>query len=201
MTRERVAILSTKCAAAKAALKEQEDPLWEKEIECKVLQLSLTKESGRCAELEETCGGLRISKENGQKMIVDLLARLEKSKEAYDEAVKRLEWLITTAERRENMHVKKLAKVEARRAEEIRIAEELRGKIAEAKTAEEDLRSKIGRLQCVCVLVCDPDFKHSALLFVEVTASGVAVSVVMRYSAGLLPKLGSVLWEWHWPKK
>ncbi|OAE34518.1 hypothetical protein AXG93_1515s1000 [Marchantia polymorpha subsp. ruderalis] len=41
------------------------------------------------------------------------------------------------------MHVEELAKVEARRAEEVCITKELRGKILEAKTAEEDLRSKI----------------------------------------------------------
>ncbi|OAE30334.1 hypothetical protein AXG93_4201s1350 [Marchantia polymorpha subsp. ruderalis] len=75
MARERAAILSAECGAAKAALKKQEDQLREKEIECKVLQLNLAKESGR--------------------------------------------------------------------AEEVRIAEELRGKIAEAKTVKEDLCSKI----------------------------------------------------------
>ncbi|OAE22374.1 hypothetical protein AXG93_2318s1210 [Marchantia polymorpha subsp. ruderalis] len=140
MSKERAAILSTECGAAKAALKEREARLREKEIECEVLQLNLAKESRRCAELEETCGGLRIFNENGHKMTVDLLARLEKSREAYDEAVKRSEQLIATAERREKNHVKELAKLEFRRAEEVRIAEELRGKIAEAKTVEEDLR-------------------------------------------------------------
>lgn len=68
LARERAAILSAKFAATKATLKEREDQLREKEIECEVLQLNLAKESGRCAELEETCGGLRISNENGQKM-------------------------------------------------------------------------------------------------------------------------------------
>ncbi|OAE20210.1 hypothetical protein AXG93_1219s1100 [Marchantia polymorpha subsp. ruderalis] len=62
------------------------------------------EESGRCAELEETCGGLRNSNENGQKMTVDLLTRLDKSKEAYDEAVKRLERLITCGEAREETY-------------------------------------------------------------------------------------------------
>ncbi|OAE23169.1 hypothetical protein AXG93_1953s1290 [Marchantia polymorpha subsp. ruderalis] len=113
MGRERAAILTTECAAAKAALKEREAQLREKEIECEVLQLNLAKESGRCAKLEETCGGLRISNKNGQKMTVDLLARLEKSREAYDAAVKRSERLITIAERREKMHVEELPKVEA----------------------------------------------------------------------------------------
>lgn len=110
----------------------------------------MAKESGRCAELEETCGGLRVSNENAQKITVDLLARLEKSREAYDEAVKRSERLIVTAERREKNHVEELAELEVRRAEEVRIAKELRGKIAEAKTAEEDLRSKISEIAGKC---------------------------------------------------
>ncbi|OAE30810.1 hypothetical protein AXG93_857s1120 [Marchantia polymorpha subsp. ruderalis] len=45
MARERAAILSAECATAKAALKEQEDQLREKEIKCEVLQLNMTKES------------------------------------------------------------------------------------------------------------------------------------------------------------
>ncbi|OAE22965.1 hypothetical protein AXG93_1384s1010 [Marchantia polymorpha subsp. ruderalis] len=143
LARERAATLSTECAAVKATLQEREAQLREKETECEVLQLNLAKESGRCTELEETCGGLRKSNENAQKVTVDLIARLEKSREAYDEAVKRSERLITTAEKREKNYIEELAKLEARRAEEVRIAEELRGKIAEAKTAEEDLRSKI----------------------------------------------------------
>ncbi|OAE21266.1 hypothetical protein AXG93_868s1030 [Marchantia polymorpha subsp. ruderalis] len=44
------------------------------------------------------------------------------------------------------MHAEKLAKVEARRAKEACIAEDLRGNIAEAKTAEEELRSTIAEL-------------------------------------------------------
>ncbi|OAE24399.1 hypothetical protein AXG93_4530s1010 [Marchantia polymorpha subsp. ruderalis] len=119
-------------------------------LEQVVAQLNLAKESGRCAELEETCGGLRISNENVQKVTLDLIARLEKSKEAYDEAVKRLERLIVPAEKRERNHVEEVAKLEARRAEEVRIAEEFRGKIAEAKTAEEDLRSKILEIEGKC---------------------------------------------------
>ncbi|OAE32851.1 hypothetical protein AXG93_1409s1180 [Marchantia polymorpha subsp. ruderalis] len=142
MKREKY-VVSNECAAAKAALKEREAQLREKEIECEVLQLNLAKESRRCAELEETYGGLRISNKNGQKMIVDLLTRLEKSREACDGPVKRSERLITTTERREKKHVEELAKLEVRRAEEVRIAEELQGKIPKAKTAEEDLRSKI----------------------------------------------------------
>lgn len=138
------------CVAAKAALNMREDQLREKEIECKVLQLNLAKESGRCAELEETCGGLRISNKNGQKMTVDLLARLEKSREAYDAAVQRSERLIKTAERQEKKYVEELVKVEAQRAEEVRIVEELWGKIAEAKTAEEDLCSKVVEIAGKC---------------------------------------------------
>lgn len=134
LARERAAILATECAAVKMTFQEREVQLREKEIECKVLQLNLEKESGRCAELEETCGGLRKSNENGQKMTMDLLTRLKKSREAYEEAIKRSEQLITTVERREKNHVEELAKMEARRAEEVRIAEELRDKIAEAKT-------------------------------------------------------------------
>ncbi|OAE34087.1 hypothetical protein AXG93_2891s1110 [Marchantia polymorpha subsp. ruderalis] len=130
--------------------KKREAQLREKETECEVLQLNLEKESGRCAELEETCGGLRISNENAQKVTVDLMARLEKSREAYNAVVKRLEQLITTPERRDKMHVKELAKLEARRAVEFRIAEALRGKIEEAKTAEEDLRSKIEEIEEKC---------------------------------------------------
>ncbi|OAE23726.1 hypothetical protein AXG93_4776s1080 [Marchantia polymorpha subsp. ruderalis] len=80
----------------------------------------------------------------------NLLTRLEKSREAYDEAVKRSERLITTTERREKKHVEELAKLEGRSAEEVRIAKELRGKIAEAKTAEEDLRSKILEIAGKC---------------------------------------------------
>ncbi|OAE30288.1 hypothetical protein AXG93_3964s1010 [Marchantia polymorpha subsp. ruderalis] len=75
-------------------------------------------------------------------MTMDLLTRLEKSKEAYDEAVKQSERLITIAEKREKKHIEQLATLEARRAEEVRIAEELRGKIAEAKKAEENLHRK-----------------------------------------------------------
>ncbi|OAE31752.1 hypothetical protein AXG93_4874s1150 [Marchantia polymorpha subsp. ruderalis] len=72
------------------------------------------------------------------------------TEEAYDEAVKRSERLIVTAERREKNHVEELAELEVRRAEEVRIAKELRGKIAEAKTAEEDLRSKISEIAAKC---------------------------------------------------
>lgn len=81
MVKERAASLTAECAAAKTALRERENQLQEKEIECEVLQLNLAKESERCAELEETCSGLRISNENAQKVIVDLLERLEKSNE------------------------------------------------------------------------------------------------------------------------
>ncbi|OAE20490.1 hypothetical protein AXG93_4698s1420 [Marchantia polymorpha subsp. ruderalis] len=108
-------------------------------------------------KLEETCGGLRISNENGQKMTVNLLARLEKSREAYDAAIKRSERLITTAKRREKMHVKDFAKVEARRAEEVRIAEELRGKIVESKTTEEELSSKLVKIASKC----DKEFQRA----------------------------------------
>ncbi|OAE31239.1 hypothetical protein AXG93_2356s1040 [Marchantia polymorpha subsp. ruderalis] len=125
LARERAANLATECAAMKAALQEREAQLREKEIECEVLQLNLAKESKSCAEFEETCEGLRISNENGQKVTVDLLARLEKSREAYNEAVKRSERLIVTAEKREWNHVEEVAKLEAQRAEEVRIAEEL----------------------------------------------------------------------------
>ncbi|OAE26891.1 hypothetical protein AXG93_4762s1010 [Marchantia polymorpha subsp. ruderalis] len=58
------------------------------------------------------------------------------SREAYEAAIKRSERLITIAEKQEKKHVEELATLEARRAEEACIAEELRGKIAEAKTAE-----------------------------------------------------------------
>ncbi|OAE31986.1 hypothetical protein AXG93_4421s1390 [Marchantia polymorpha subsp. ruderalis] len=82
-------------------------------------------------------------------MTVDLLTRLEKSMEAYDEPVKWLERLITTTEKREKKHINELATLEAQRAEEVRIAKELRGKIAEAKTAEEDLRRKVSEIEGV----------------------------------------------------
>ncbi|OAE25405.1 hypothetical protein AXG93_4620s2200 [Marchantia polymorpha subsp. ruderalis] len=88
--------------------------------------------------------------EEREKMTTDLLTRFEKSREAYDEAVKRSERLNTTAEKQEKKHVEELAKLEARRAEEVRITKELRGKIAEAKTAEEDLRSKIAEIAGKC---------------------------------------------------
>ncbi|OAE32555.1 hypothetical protein AXG93_4334s1000 [Marchantia polymorpha subsp. ruderalis] len=61
---------------------------------------------------------------------------------AYKAAIQRAERLITTVGKQEQMHVEELAKVEARRAEEAQIAEDLWGKIAEAKTAEEKLCSK-----------------------------------------------------------
>lgn len=83
-------------------------------------------------------------------MTVDLLARLEKSREAYDEAVKQSEQLIVSPERREKNHVEELAKLEARRAEEVCIAEELRGKIVEAKKTKEDLPSKISEIADKC---------------------------------------------------
>ncbi|OAE30298.1 hypothetical protein AXG93_3964s1110 [Marchantia polymorpha subsp. ruderalis] len=133
--------------SATALVREREAQLREKETKCKVLQQNLEKESGRCAELEEACRGLRISNENVQKVTVDLVARLEKSREAYEAASKRAERLIITAEKREKMHIEELAKLEARRAEEARIAEELRGKLADTKTAEEDLRRKISEIE------------------------------------------------------
>ncbi|OAE35853.1 hypothetical protein AXG93_2354s1020 [Marchantia polymorpha subsp. ruderalis] len=64
MTKERAASLTAECVAAKAALGERKNQLWEKEIECEVLQLNLAKESGRCAELEKTHSGICISNEN-----------------------------------------------------------------------------------------------------------------------------------------
>ncbi|OAE30325.1 hypothetical protein AXG93_4201s1260 [Marchantia polymorpha subsp. ruderalis] len=108
------------------------------------------KESGRCVELEKTCGGLRISNENAQKVTVHLMARLEKSREAYEAAIKRSERLITTTDKQEKKHVEEVATLEIRRAEEVRIADELRGKIAEAKTTEEDLCSKILEIEAKC---------------------------------------------------
>ncbi|OAE23467.1 hypothetical protein AXG93_285s1240 [Marchantia polymorpha subsp. ruderalis] len=113
--------------SATALVREREAQLREKEIECEVLQLNLEKEFGRCVELEETPRGLRISNENAQKVTVDLMARLEKFREAYEAAIKRSKRLITTAKKREKKHVEELATLKARRAEEARIAEELRG--------------------------------------------------------------------------
>ncbi|OAE27645.1 hypothetical protein AXG93_3337s1070 [Marchantia polymorpha subsp. ruderalis] len=107
---EQATTLSTECAAVNATLQEREAQLREKKTKCEVLQLNLAKESGRCTELEETCGGLRKSNENAQKVTVDLIARLEKSREAYDEAVKRSERLITTAEKREKNYIEELAR-------------------------------------------------------------------------------------------
>ncbi|OAE32095.1 hypothetical protein AXG93_2573s1040 [Marchantia polymorpha subsp. ruderalis] len=149
MAWERAAILSVECTAAKAALKEREAQLREKEIECEMLQLNLAKESGRSVELEETCGGLCVSKEwaEDDSGFAHEVGEIQRS---YDEAVKRSERLITTAEKREKKHVKELAKLETRRAEEVRIAEELRGKIPEAKTAEEDIRNKISEIAGKC---------------------------------------------------
>ncbi|OAE21320.1 hypothetical protein AXG93_868s1590 [Marchantia polymorpha subsp. ruderalis] len=83
-------------------------------------------------------------------MTLYLLTRLENSREAYNEAIKRSERLIITAEKRENKHIEELATLEARRAEEVCIAKELRGKIAEAKTAEEDLRRKVLEIEDKC---------------------------------------------------
>ncbi|OAE34471.1 hypothetical protein AXG93_3472s1060 [Marchantia polymorpha subsp. ruderalis] len=76
------------------------------------------------------------------------MARLEKSREAYDAAVKRSERLITTAEKREKMHVEELAKLEARRAEEARIAEELRGKLlAKTEMRSEESQRKMQKAE------------------------------------------------------
>ncbi|OAE31109.1 hypothetical protein AXG93_1928s1020 [Marchantia polymorpha subsp. ruderalis] len=147
MARERAATLSTKCAEAKAALKEREAQLREKEIECEVLQWNLEKESGRCAELEETCGGLCKSNENGQKMTADLLTRLEKCREAYDEAVKCSERLITIAEKREKKHVKELAKVEARRAEEVRSPKNFGGRLQRQRRRKKIFVARLRRLR------------------------------------------------------
>ncbi|OAE31765.1 hypothetical protein AXG93_4874s1300 [Marchantia polymorpha subsp. ruderalis] len=77
---------------------------------------------------------------------MDLCGRLETSREAYKTAVQREKRLIGAAEKREQLHAKELAKVEVRRAEEARIAEDLQGQIAAAKTEEEELRSKITKL-------------------------------------------------------
>ncbi|OAE32233.1 hypothetical protein AXG93_4525s1140 [Marchantia polymorpha subsp. ruderalis] len=85
--------------------------------------------------LEETCGGLRTSNENAQKVTVDLMSRVEKSREAYDAAVKRAERLIATTEKQEKKHIEDLATLEVRRAEEARIAEELWGKLAASLSA------------------------------------------------------------------
>lgn len=87
--------------------------------------------------MEEVCSSLRVTNENVQKVTVDLCGRLEKFNEAYKAAIQRAERLITTAGKQEKMHAEELAKVEARRAEEACIAEELLEKIVEAKTAEE----------------------------------------------------------------
>ncbi|OAE29645.1 hypothetical protein AXG93_1762s1260 [Marchantia polymorpha subsp. ruderalis] len=65
--RERAANLATECTAVKVTLQEREAQLWKNEIECEVLQLNMEKESGRCAELEKTCGGLCKSNENGRR--------------------------------------------------------------------------------------------------------------------------------------
>ncbi|OAE31206.1 hypothetical protein AXG93_4240s1050 [Marchantia polymorpha subsp. ruderalis] len=100
--------------------------------------------------LKEREALLREKEIECEKMTVDLLARLEKSREAYDEAVKQSEQLIVSPERREKNHVEELAKLEARRAEEVCIAEELRGKIVEAKKTKEDLPSKISEIADKC---------------------------------------------------
>ncbi|OAE24577.1 hypothetical protein AXG93_2415s1590 [Marchantia polymorpha subsp. ruderalis] len=158
-------------------------------------------------------------------MTVDLLARLEKSKESYDEVVKQSERLIVTVERREKNHVEEVAKLESRRAEEVCIAEELQGKIAEAKMAEKDLCSKISEIEGKCkaefrraeelsASLAEGVRKHEEKLAnwakkladcesarsSEVECKLKAVSVVTHYSVGLR-SLGSVFWEWHWPKK
>lgn len=58
------------------------------------------------------------------------------------------------------MHADELAKAKERRAEETRIAKDLRGKIAQAKTAEEELCSKIAEL----MNERDKKFKHTEKL-------------------------------------
>lgn len=64
MANERVASLTAECATTKATLQEQEDQLWAKEMECKVLQLNLVKKSNHCAELEQDCSSLRTANVN-----------------------------------------------------------------------------------------------------------------------------------------
>ncbi|OAE34437.1 hypothetical protein AXG93_2886s1000 [Marchantia polymorpha subsp. ruderalis] len=112
------------------------------EAECAAVKVTLQEREAQLREKEVEC----------EKVTVDLIMRLEKSREAYEEPVKRSERLIVTAEKREKKYIEDLAKVEARRAKEVRIAEELRGKIAEAKTAEEDLRRKISEIAGKCDL-------------------------------------------------
>ncbi|OAE23091.1 hypothetical protein AXG93_2590s1010 [Marchantia polymorpha subsp. ruderalis] len=103
--------------------------------ECAVAKVTLQEQEDRLRAKEMEC-----------EVTVVLCGRLEKSKEAYEATMKRARRLITTTGKREQMHADELAKVEERRAEEARIAEDLWGKIAAAKTGEEELRSKIAEL-------------------------------------------------------
>ncbi|OAE29337.1 hypothetical protein AXG93_3102s1640 [Marchantia polymorpha subsp. ruderalis] len=78
-----------------------------------------------------------------QDSVVPLLKYLDGKKEKY---VVSKEIVFYVELRWDKKYVEELAEVEAQRAEEVRVAEELRGKIAEAKTAEEDLHSKIAEI-------------------------------------------------------
>ncbi|OAE34946.1 hypothetical protein AXG93_593s1020 [Marchantia polymorpha subsp. ruderalis] len=94
------------------------------------------------------------------------MSRVKKSREAYDATVKRAERLIATAEKREKKHIENLAQLEVRRAEEARIADELRRKLAGTKTAEEDLRRQISEIESKC----ETEFRRAEELSASLSA-------------------------------
>lgn len=111
----------------RAALLEREDHLRAKEKECEVLWLNLAKETERCMSSEQDCDSLWVFHANVQKAKVDLCKSLETSKVAYAAEVQRVEESIVALAKRYQLHAAELAKAEERRAEEERIAEDLRG--------------------------------------------------------------------------
>ncbi|OAE35313.1 hypothetical protein AXG93_392s1620 [Marchantia polymorpha subsp. ruderalis] len=98
-------------------------------------------------KLEETCGGLCVSTENAQKLTVDLLGRLEKSKESYAVLVKRSERMITTIEMRKKMHAEMLANAEARIAEEVCIVKNFRERLQRRRRRKRIFVVRLRRLQ------------------------------------------------------
>lgn len=111
-------------------------------MECKVLRLSLAKDTDLRATLEHDCISLRFANENVQKVTKELCERLE----AYTAEVCRMDQLTADLMKRDQLHVAELTKKKERRAEEEYIAEDLWRQIAATKTEQVDLRSRIAEL-------------------------------------------------------
>ncbi|OAE18879.1 hypothetical protein AXG93_3022s1030 [Marchantia polymorpha subsp. ruderalis] len=117
-------------------------PPLEEEVRCEVAENTseeIPKESDLRATFEQDCSSLRIVNENVPKITVELCERLEASKGAYVAEVQRVERLIVVVGKRDQLHPEELAKTEGQRAEEARIAEDLPGLLAAAKTGQEEL--------------------------------------------------------------